>query len=133
MPFSSSLKYVLAIDMGSGSAKVAVVSSAGEVVASALRPTTTKIMAGGAVERDPEEWCQAVCEAAREAIAASRVPVQQIIPVACTTQWAVTVAVDEGGAAIGNAISWMDTRGAVVLVHCYLFFWFLIRSRKFPV
>ncbi len=99
MSFSSSLKYVLAIDMGSGSAKVAVVSSAGEVVASALRPTalrptTTKIMAGGAVERDPEEWCQAVCEAAREAIAASRVPVQQIIPVACTTQWAVTVAVD---------------------------------------
>ncbi len=112
MPSFSSLKYVLAIDMGSSSAKVAVVSSAGDVVASALRQTTTKIIAAGAVEHDPEEWWRAVCDAAKEAIAVSRVPVQQIIAVACTTLWAVTVAVDEGGVAIGNAISWMDTRGA---------------------
>lgn len=112
MPSSIPLKYVLGIDMGSGSTKAAVVSSAGEVVASAIRHTTTKIMAGGAVEQDPEEWWRSVCDAAKEAIAASRVPAQQIIAVACTTLWAVTVAVDENGAAIGNAISWMDTRGA---------------------
>src|SRR5208282_5692337 len=111
MPSSNPLKYVLAIDMGSGSTKAAVVSSAGDVVASALRQTTTKFMAGGAVEQDPEEWWRAVCDAAKEAIAASRVPVDRIISVACTTLWAVTVAVDEDGAAIGNAISWMDTRG----------------------
>jgi len=109
---SSALKYVLAIDMGSSSAKVAVVSSAGEVVASALRQTTTKIMAGGAVEQDPEEWWRAVCDAAKEAIAASHVPAAQIIAVACTTLWAVTVPIGEDGTAIGNAISWMDTRGA---------------------
>jgi len=112
MSSSTLLKYVLAIDMGSGSTKVALVSSAGEVVASALRQTATKIMAGGAVEQDPEEWWRAVCDAAKEAIAVAHVPVQQIVAVACTTLWAVTVAVDEGGTAIGNAISWMDTRGA---------------------
>jgi xylulokinase len=112
MTSSASLKYVLAVDMGSGSTKAAVVSSAGEVVASAIRHTTTQIMAGGAVEQDPDEWWRAVCDAAKEAIAASRVPADQIIAVACTTLWAVTVAVDEGGAAVGNAISWMDTRGA---------------------
>src|ERR1035437_8744520 len=92
MPSSNPLKYVLAIDMGSGTTKAAVVSSAGEVVASALRHTTTMMMAGGAVEQDPEQWWRAVCDAAKEAIAASRVPVHQIIAVACTTLWAVTVA-----------------------------------------
>ena len=112
MPSSTSLKYVLAIDMGSGSAKVAVVSSAGDVVASALRHTTTKFMAGGAVEQDPEEWWRAVRDAAKEAIAAAQVPADQIIAIACTTLWAVTVPIDESGVAIGNAISWMDTRGA---------------------
>src|ERR1035437_1702884 len=112
MPSSTALKYVLAIDMGSGSTKAAVVSSAGEVVASAIRHTDTMMMAGGAVEQDPEQWWRSVCDAAKEAIAASRVPVHQIIAVACTTLWAVTGAVDEDGAAIGNAISWMDTRGA---------------------
>ncbi len=112
MPSSNPLKYVLAIDMGSSSTKAAVVSSAGEVVASALRHTTTIMMEGGAVEQDPEQWWRSVCDTAKEAIAASRVPAAQIIAVVCTTLWAVTVAVDEQGAAIGNAISWMDTRGA---------------------
>jgi len=112
MPSAIPLKYVLAIDMGSGSTKAAVVSSAGDVVASAIRHTTTKFMEGGAVEHEPEEWWRSVCDAAKEAIAASRVPADQIIAVACTTLWAVTVPVDKDGAAIGNAISWMDTRGA---------------------
>lgn len=112
MPPSDPLKYVLAIDMGSGSTKAAVVSQAGEVVASALRHTTTQIMAGGAVEQNPEEWWRSVRDAAKEAIAASQVPAAEIIAVVCTTLWAVTVAVDQHGEAIGNAISWMDTRGA---------------------
>ncbi len=112
MPSSIPLKYVLAIDMGSGSTKAAIVSSAGEVVASAIRHTTTNFMAGGAVEQDPEEWWRSVCDAAKEAITASRVPAPQIIAIACTTLWAVTVAVDQSGAAIGNAISGMDTRCA---------------------
>jgi xylulokinase len=98
--------------MGSGSTKAAVVSSAGDVVAAAMRHTTTKFMEGGAVEQDPEEWWRSVRDAAKEAIAASRVPADQILAVACTTLWAVTVPVDKDGVAIGNAISWMDTRGA---------------------
>ena len=78
MPFAIPLKYVLAIDMGSGSTKAAVVSSAGDVVASAIRHTTTKFMAGGAVEQDPEEWWRSVCDAAREAIAAIEVGVAKL-------------------------------------------------------
>ncbi len=105
-------KYVLAIDMGSGSAKAALVSDRAEVAASGLRPIRTIFSAGGGAEQNPEEWWSAVIGAARTALAAAAVAPAQVIAIACTTQWGVTVPVDAQGLALGNAISWMDTRGA---------------------
>ncbi|MGH7780820.1 MAG: xylulokinase [Candidatus Binataceae bacterium] len=104
-------RYVLAIDMGSGSAKVAVVSSAGAVVASGLGAIRTIFYEDGGVEQDPEEYWSAVCLAAKTALGTCEVPRDRIIAVACTTQWAVTIPVDENGRALMNAVSWMDTRG----------------------
>lgn len=104
-------RYVLAIDMGSGSAKAAVVSSAGEVVASGLAPIRTILCDGGGVEQDPEEYWSAVCAAAKAALGAANVARENVIAVACTTQWAVTIPVDENGRALMNAVSWMDSRG----------------------
>jgi xylulokinase len=104
-------RYVLAIDMGSGSAKVAVVSSAGEIAASGLATIGTIISDDGGVEQDPEEYWSAVCTAAKAALDAAGAARDRIIAVACTTQWAVTIPVDEHGRALMNAVSWMDTRG----------------------
>lgn len=104
-------RFVLAIDMGTGSAKVALVSESGQVVASAIRTTRMQLLPGGGAEQDPNDWWAAVREAARVAIAQSGVPKERIVAAACTTQWAVTTPVDERGEAIGNAISWLDTRG----------------------
>jgi hypothetical protein len=67
---------------------------------------------GGGAEQDPEEWWSAAAAAGREAVEASGVPAEDVIAVRATTQWAVTVPVDSSGAALSNAISWMDTRGA---------------------
>lgn len=108
-------RYVLAIDMGSGSAKAAVVSSHGEVVALALRPTTMTLLPGGGAEQDPDEWWAAVTGAARAAVAEAAVPAESILAVACTTLWAVTVPVDAGGRALANAVTWMDTRGSAYI------------------
>ncbi|HUO05130.1 MAG TPA: FGGY-family carbohydrate kinase [Candidatus Binataceae bacterium] len=108
---AAQVKYVLAIDMGSGSVKASVVSSNGEVAASGLRHMTMKIMAGGGAEHDPEEWWKAACDAAREALKSAHIAPENVIAVACTTLWSVTVPVDKDGNALGNAISWMDTRG----------------------
>ncbi len=105
-------KYVLAVDMGSGSAKVALVSNRGEVAASALRPIPTQFLPGGGVEQDPELWWSAVVGAAKAALAQVELPRERILALACTTQWSVTVPVDENGSAIANALSWMDSRGA---------------------
>jgi len=104
-------RYVLAIDLGSGSAKAAVVSSAGEIVASGIGTIHTIVSDDGGVEQEPEEYWSAVRTAAKAALAIAQIARERIIAVACTTQWAVTIPVDENGDALMNAISWMDTRG----------------------
>jgi xylulokinase len=109
---SAERKYVLAIDIGTGSVKAAVVSSRAEVVASDLRHIETRMLPGGGAEQDPNEWWSAVIDAAKSAIARAAVPPERIIAAACTGQWAVTVPVNEYGDALMNALSWMDRRGA---------------------
>jgi xylulokinase len=104
-------KYVLAIDMGTGAVKAAIVSSRGEIAASALRSIETKLLPGGGAEQDPEEWWRAVTAAAKSAITDAAVDAASILAIVCTTQWAVTVPVDERGVALMNAVSWMDSRG----------------------
>jgi xylulokinase len=106
------MSHVLAVDMGTGTAKAALVDAEGAVAASAMRPLPTITLPGGGVEQDPRAWWAAVRDAAREALAGSGLAPDAVEAVACTTQWAVTVAVDEDGEPLANAISWMDSRGA---------------------
>jgi xylulokinase len=103
--------HVLAIDMGTGTVKAALVSRLGEVAAAAMRPIATVQLAGGGVEQDPHEWWAAVSAASTEAIEAAALPADAVIAVKCATQWAVTVPVDSEGQALTRAISWMDARG----------------------
>ncbi len=104
-------RYVLAIDLGTGAVKTALVSSQAEVVAPASRDIAMLHLPGGGAEQDPDQWWSATCEAARETLERAAVPRERVLAVKCTTQWAVTVPVDAGGQALCNAISWMDTRG----------------------
>jgi xylulokinase len=106
------LSHVLAVDLGTGTAKVALVAADGAVAASAMRPIETVTIPGGGVEQDPAGWWSAVRDAAREALAQAALAPGDVEAVACTTQWAVTVPVAADGAPIGRAISWMDSRGA---------------------
>lgn len=103
--------HVLAIDMGTGAAKVALVGRDGTVAGAAMRPIATLQQPGGGAEQDPHEWWSAVMDAAREALAAAALAPEQVVAVRCTTQWAVTVPVDAAGEPLGNALSWMDSRG----------------------
>lgn len=101
---------VLAIDLGTGTAKVALVTREGRVQGAAMRPITTHQLPGGGAEQDPAEWWSAVCDSAGEALNAARHPGVDAIRV--TAQWAVTVPVDADGEPLCRAISWMDSRGA---------------------
>jgi xylulokinase len=104
-------RYLLAIDMGTGTAKAALVSRQGRIAATAIREIGMLHLPGGGAEQDPEQWWREVAGAAREALKRSALPAESVAAVRCTTQWAVTVPVDAEGQALANAISWMDTRG----------------------
>jgi xylulokinase len=107
----TSAPHVLAIDMGTGTAKAALVSREGRIAAAAMREIEMLHLPGGGAEQDPEEWWRAVIGAAREALERSGLAPERVAAVRCTTQWAVTVPVDSEGRALANAVSWMDTRG----------------------
>jgi xylulokinase len=107
--------YVLAVDLGTGGPKAAVISATGRIAAHAFERTELRLLPGGGAEQDPEEWWSAVVSAARKAIDAGGVPVERIIGVGCTAQWSGTVPIARGGAALGNAVIWMDSRGSTAI------------------
>ncbi len=104
--------YALAIDLGTSGPKVALVSARGEVVADAFSPVELLLLPDGGAEQDPAAWWEAIGTAARRVLAAAPVPATRVGAVCVTGQWSGTVAVDGRGEPVGNAIIWMDSRGA---------------------
>ena len=106
-----SIAYALAVDIGTGGPKVAVVSESGEVIASVARDVPVRFLAGGDAEHDPEDWWRAIIEGSRELLARDEIDPNRIVAVAVTGAWSVTVPVDHEANPIHPAISWMDRRG----------------------
>lgn len=104
--------FVLAIDLGTGGPKAAVLSASGRVVAHAFVPVRTDLTDDGGAEQSPEEWWEAITSSARQALAQSGVAPERVVGIGCTSQWSGTVAVGDDGRAVGPAIIWMDSRGA---------------------
>ena len=103
---------MLAVDLGTGGPKVALVSGRGAIVSHAKRPVTTTLLAGGGAEQDPAQWWEAVVGAAQEVLDHRAVPTESIVGVACTAQWSGTVATAADGSALRPAVIWMDSRGS---------------------
>ncbi|MGP0032308.1 MAG: xylulokinase [Acidimicrobiales bacterium] len=104
--------YVLAVDLGTGGPKVALISAAGRIAAHAFVPVGLQLGEDGAAEQVPDDWWDAIVTAARRALADSGVAPAAVVGIGCTAQWSGTVAVGADGVAIGPAIIWMDSRGA---------------------
>ena len=109
------MSHVLAIDLGTGGPKVAIVSLEGEIVGHEFEPTTLLLGEGGKAEQDPEEWWSAISTAAIRLLDRDLVPVGDIDAVSVTAQWSGTVPVDADGKALMNALTWMDSRGAAFI------------------
>jgi xylulokinase len=106
------MKYVLTIDLGTSGPKVAVYSMQGELVAHTKTETAVFLLPNGGAEQDPHEWWQAIKTAVNQVLAQDSVSTADIVAIGCTSQWSGTVAVDEQGQPLMNAINWMDSRGA---------------------
>jgi xylulokinase len=103
---------VLAIDLGSGGPKVAVVSERGEILSSARETVPTLFVDGGGAEQNPNDWWRAVDRAVATALSCPLVDRSRIVAVSCTGQWSVIAPVEASGQPLMNAIHWMDSRGA---------------------
>jgi xylulokinase len=104
--------YVLAVDLGTGGPKAALLSRRGRVVAHSFEPVSIDLTDDGGAEQSPRDWWDAIVTAARRVLEEAAVTPEAVVGVGCTSQWSGTVAVDGGGQPIGNAIIWMDSRGA---------------------
>jgi xylulokinase len=104
--------YILAIDLGTSGPKVALVSIQGELVGSEFEETQLFLLPDGGAEQSPAGWWHAITIAVKRLLGKGLVSNDSIVAIATTGQWSGTVPVDQDGAALGNAIIWMDARGA---------------------
>jgi len=112
-------KYILAIDLGTGGPKSAIVSTHGDVLEWAFQEVPLYVEKGGGAEQDPEEWWNAILKTAKQVIDSGCVPVEDIVGVCNTSQWSGTVPLDKDSNHLMNAIIWMDLRGAPYIQKFY--------------
>ncbi|MBK9925136.1 MAG: FGGY-family carbohydrate kinase [Anaerolineales bacterium] len=103
---------ILAIDLGTSGMKVALITVSGKVIGWESESVRLIITPDGGAEQSPEEWWQAFLSAAGRLMKKNQDAGQNVIAVCASTQGEGTVAVDKEGNALGNAILWMDMRGA---------------------
>ena len=106
---------ILAIDLGTSGTKVALITISGKVIGWETEPVRLILTQDGGAEQSPEEWWQAFLSAAGRLMKQNQDTGQRVIAVCASTQGEGTVAVDKEGNALGNAILWMDMRGAPYL------------------
>jgi xylulokinase len=111
-PRAPTAQAVLAIDHGTSGLKTALVSTHGEVLSFAFEPVPTATTPDGGVMQDPEAWWRALLATGARAVAQAGVPPADIVAVACSSTFSTTVAVDDHGRHLMDALTWMDARGA---------------------
>lgn len=99
----------LGIDLGTSSCKVAIFDAKGNLISSSSKSYPLYLTEGGGAEQSPDQWWDAIVSASKEAIEKAEDAIIKGIGV--TGQWSGTVAVDEKGRPLHNAIIWLDSRG----------------------
>ncbi len=94
---AESTKHVLAVDLGTGGPKVALVSTDGEIIGHEFEKTELLLFPGGGAEQDPADWWRAISTAAKRLLSRGLAPADSIVGISLTTQWMGTVPVDRDG------------------------------------
>ncbi len=104
--------HILAIDLGTSSVKLALVSVTGVIADTEIEPLEVSLIAGGGAEQDPDHWWAAILRGAGRMLDRRSVAVDRIVGLNTSVQWSGTVPVDDAGRHLTNAVIWMDARGA---------------------
>lgn len=106
-----SADHVVAIDVGTQSARALVVAPDGAIIALARVPFAPYVAERpGWAEQDPEVYWSAVGEACRRVLADPAVTRDSLAGVALTTQRGTVVVTDDAGRPLRPAITWLDDR-----------------------
>jgi len=106
------LPLILAVDLGTSSMKVALITAHGRVLGWESEPVRLILTSDGGAEQSPDDWWRAFLSAARRLLGRGLVPRQAVRAVCCSTQGEGTLPVDADGSPLMNCILWMDMRGA---------------------
>ncbi len=108
----SDKKFVLAIDHGTSGVKTSIVSTEGLVIDSEIEKTPIYFLDHGGAEQDPEDWWNALVTTSKRLVQKGSVPRDSIVASCVSSTFSTTVAVDEQGNHLTNALTWADSRGA---------------------
>ena len=103
-------EYLLGIDIGTSSCKVALFAKDGTVVASTTGDYAVYYPHPGWAEQNPDEWWEAVCGAVKELLENSKVNPVDIKGIGIDGQSWSAIAIDRKGRVLTNTPIWMDTR-----------------------
>ena len=103
---------ILAVDLGTSSMKVALISISGQVIDWDSQPIDLILTPDGGAEQSPVEWWQAFLKVSQRLIKRGLAAQSTIKAVCCSTQGEGTIPVDHEGKALMNCVLWMDMRGA---------------------
>ncbi len=101
---------VLALDLGTGSVKAALVDDELRVLAHTSRPYAVRAPRPGAAETEPARWAEAAADAVAELLAGGSRATRSLSGVGVTGQMHGLVLLGADGAAQGPALLWPDTR-----------------------
>ncbi len=102
--------WILAVDLGNGGPKVAVVGSDGEILGTGATPVSVQIGLDGTATQDAEEWMSALLTAVSGALRTASADPAALHAVGITGQWGSTVPVGADGRPVGPVLLWADTR-----------------------
>ncbi len=105
-------KLLLAIDVGTTTAKAAIFGEEGDVKATATREYPTFYPRPGWAEQDPEDWWDAAVAVVREALARAKIEPARIAGICVSSQRETMAFIDRDGRSLGRIPIWMDRRSA---------------------
>jgi xylulokinase len=103
---------LLTIDLGTSGPKVCLFDCDLQLLGVAFREVPLIFTGEGGVEQDPRAWINAIELCVDELRATQGQLFSRVMGLNVTSQWSGTVMVGDQGECLGNAISWMDSRGA---------------------
>ncbi len=101
---------LMGVDLGTSSAKTALIGEDGRLLASAAREYPVETPRAGWAEQDPDRWLQAALQTMREALVLSGASPEQIAAIGLSGQMHGMVCLDAAGEVLRPAIIWADQR-----------------------